>query len=271
MSKFLIKRAADGVWYGLFAHLAHRGLAHGVSTRLGGLSVPPYAALNLGLKTGDDPEKVRHNRRLFAQAVGLDIERAVACQQVHGDHVHLATAADAGRGGLDHDAAIPAADALATATAGLPLILFFADCVPVLIHDPVRPAVAVVHAGWKGSVARIAAKTVHTMGRAFGTRPADCLVAIGPSIGPCCYEVDQPVIDALQEFFCDTWEHLVIPRGHRWLLDLWETNRRQLIDAGVPRENIEISGVCTACNTELFYSHRKEKGQTGRMGAIISL
>ena len=271
MSKFYLKRASNGVWFGQFVHLAHRGLLHGISTRLGGLSDSPFATLNLGLKTGDDPEKVRHNRRLFAQAVGADIDNAVTCQQVHGDHIHIVTAADAGRGALDHAVAVPATDALATAAAGVPIMLFFADCVPVLVYDPVRRAAAISHAGWKGTVARIAAKTVLAMADTFGTRPADCLVGIGPSIGPCCYEVDQPVIDALSQSFCETWQHFVVPRGDRWMLDLWQTNHAQLEEIGVPRDAIAIGGVCTSCNTALFYSHRKEKGQTGRLGALISL
>ncbi len=271
MSKFVLKRAANGVWFGLFTHLAHQGLKHGVSTRLGGLSVAPYATLNLGLKSGDDPHTVRLNRDLFCQAVGVDYARAATCQQVHGDHIHLVMADDAGRGARSHAAAVPASDALITAERGLPLILFYADCVPVLIYDPVRKAVGLSHAGWKGTVAKIGAKTVLAMGEHFGTQPADCLVGIGPSIGPCCYEVDAPVVDTLKASFCDTWQHLVVPRGDKWLLDLWHANRDQLEEIGVPRANIDISGVCTAENTALFYSHRAEHGTTGRHGAIICL
>jgi hypothetical protein len=169
-----------------------------------------------------------------------------------------------------YQTAIPDTDALITAEQGIPLMLFFADCVPVLIFDPVGKAVAAVHAGWKGTVASIGQKAVLAMQERFGTRPEDCLAAIGPSIGPCCYEVDQPVVEALEQAF-PWWEDLIIPRGERWMLDLWEANRRQLEAIGVHKRNIEISGVCTSCNTELFYSHRAEKGKTGRFGAIISL
>ncbi len=271
MSKFVIKRAANGVWHGSFTHLTHQGVKHGISTRLGGLSVPPYATLNLGLKSGDDPDKVLLNRDLFCQAVGVDYARAVTCLQVHGDRIHHACEQDAGRGTRSHAAAVPASDALITDRRGLPLILFYADCVPVLIFDPVKRAIGLSHAGWKGTVARIAAKTVLAMGEHYGTRPADCLVGIGPSIGPCCYEVDAPVIEALQASFADTWSKLVVPRGDRWLLDLWHANRDQLEEIGVPRAHIDISGVCTAENTALFYSHRAEHGLTGRHGAVICL
>ncbi|MDR7865751.1 MAG: peptidoglycan editing factor PgeF [Sporomusaceae bacterium] len=271
MSKFVIKRAANGVWHGLFTHLAHQGVRHGVSTRLGGLSVPPYATLNLGLKSGDDPGKVLLNRDLFCQAVGVDYARAVTCQQIHGDHIHLVTDEDAGRGTRSHAAAVPASDALITDRRGIPLILFYADCVPVLIFDPARRAIGLSHAGWKGTVAKIAAKTVLAMGEHYGTSPADCFVGIGPSIGPCCYEVDAPVVEELQASFAGTWRDLVVPSGDKWHLDLWHANRDQLEEIGVPRAHIDISGVCTAENTTLFYSHRAERGTTGRHGAVICL
>jgi YfiH family protein len=270
VSKFYLKRAANGVWYGLFTPLAHQGIKHGISTRLGGLSAPPFATFNLGIRTDDDPAVVRHNRQNFCQAVGVDFERVTCAQQVHSDQIFVVGEADAGRGATGYETAIPGTDALITDRPGLPLMLFFADCVPVLIFDPVRRAVGVSHAGWKGTVARIAAKTVQAMGERFGTAPADCLVGIGPSIGPCDYEVDDLVVDALKEAF-GNWQDFVIPRGGKWMLDLWQTNRFQLEEIGVPRDRIEVSGVCTACNTTLFYSHRAEKGKTGRMGAVISL
>lgn len=270
MSKFYLKRAANGVWYGLFTPLAHHGIKHGISTRLGGLSRPPFASLNLGARTDDDPAVVRHNRESFCQAVGVDFARVTCARQVHGDKIFVVGEADAGRGATGYDTAIADTDALITDRPGLPLMLFFADCVPVLIADPVRRVVAVSHAGWKGTVARIAAKTVLAMRQNFGSDPADCHVAIGPSIGPCDYEVDEPVIDILRQEFSN-WRELVIPRGGRWLLDLWQTNRHQLEEIGVRREFIEVSGVCTACNTAMFYSHRAEHGTTGRFGAVISL
>lgn len=270
MRNFSLKRCTNGVWYGTFSHFDQLGVKHGVSTRLGGLSKPPYATLNLGLKSGDDEATVKLNRKLFCRAVDVDAAAVVNAQQVHGDNIHLVEKKDAGRGVDGYTTAIPDTDALITAEPGIPLMLFFADCVPVLIFDPVGKAVAAVHAGWKGTVASIAQKAVLAMQERFGTRPADCHVAIGPSIGPCCYEVDRPVVEALEQAF-PWWEELVIPQGERWMLDLWETNRRQLEVIGVHKHNIEISGVCTSCNTELFYSHRAEKGMTGRFGAVISL
>ncbi|HMM20383.1 MAG TPA: peptidoglycan editing factor PgeF [Selenomonadales bacterium] len=270
MNKFSLKRTTNGVWYGTFDHFDRLGVKHGISTRLGGFSKPPYASLNLGLKTGDEAEIVRLNRRLFCEAVGVDIARLVTAQQVHGERIHPVTGEDAGKGAENHAAAIADTDALISDVPGLSLMLFFADCVPVLIFDPVRRAIGVSHAGWKGTVSKIAQKTVLEMRGHYGCRPEDCLVAIGPSIGPCCYEVDETVINALQQNF-PNWEELVLPRNERWLFDLWQANRVQLEDIGVRPGNIELAGVCTATNTSLFYSHRAEKGQTGRLGALIGL
>ena len=130
---------------------------------------------------------------------------------------------------------------------------------------------AVSHAGWQGTVGKIAQKTVLTMQEKFATRPENCLIAIGPSIGPCCYEVDRPVIDMIECAF-PWWRDLAIKRGEEhWMLDLWLANRLQLEEIGVRSQNIEVSGICTSCNTSLFYSHRGEKGIAGRMGAVIML
>lgn len=270
MSQFSLRRADNGVWFGTFGHFNRHGLTHGFSSRLGGTSQAPWTALNLGLKAGDDSEKVRQNRRLFCQAVGVDIGRLVTAQQVHADRIYPVTAQDGGAGALSWETAIAETDALITNVPGQPLMLFFADCVPVFIYDPVAKVVGISHAGWKGTVAKIAQKTVLAMGKAYQSKPEDCLIGIGPSIGPCCYEVDETVISGLRTSFSQ-WESLVQPHGERWLLDLWRTNRVQLEEIGVPSASIEVAGVCTACTTEMFYSHRAEKGKTGRMGGVIML
>jgi YfiH family protein len=171
---------------------------------------------------------------------------------------------------INYHEAISKTDALITNVPNLPLMLCYADCVPLLIADPKRKVVALSHAGWRGTVAAIAKKTVEKMTEEFGCQPADCLVGIGPSIGFCSYEVDDTVISELQRAF-SWWAHVVRPEGKKWKLDLWQANAQQLIDVGVVRENIVISNFCTVCNRDLFFSHRAEKGQTGRMSAIIAL
>lgn len=270
MGDFVLKQSVNKIWYGLFTSFTAAGIRHGISTRLGGDSPAPFASLNLGLHTGDDAEAVWHNRQSFCQAVGVSADRAVTAQQVHGDVVRLVTGAHAGRGARCYNQSIEGTDALITNVPDLPLLLFFADCVPVLIADPVAGAIGVSHAGWKGTVAKIAQKTVLAMQREFNTKPSDCLIGIGPSIGPCCYEVDEAVMNKLRTAFLD-WEQLVTPKGDRWQLNLWEANRQQLQEIGVAGANITVSQICTADNTPLFFSHRAEKGLTGRIGAIISL
>lgn len=270
MSEFIIKHAANGVWYGVFPRLEAAGIRHGISTRAGGTSKAWYRSLNLGLHTGDKAEDVKTNRALFCQALGVDYDHIVTAQQVHGDHIVNVTEGYKGRGAKSYGTAVAQTDALMTNIPGLPLMLFFADCVPVLIADPVHRAVAVSHAGWKGTVAGIGQKTVLEMQKHFGTQPSDCLVAIGPSIGPCCYEVDHTVTDLLKRRF-DYWKELVGPGEDHRKLNLWAANRIQLREIGIPDKNILESGVCTSCNTELFYSHRAEKGKTGRIGAVITL
>jgi hypothetical protein len=267
MDQFNLKRAKNGVWYGAFPHFSQFNVKHGISTRLGGVSDPPYAQLNLGLNKEDDSAKVMENRRLFLQGLGMPAGLVVTAGQVHGTTIQLVTAANLPE---DGHCVFPDTDALITRAVGVPLMLFFADCVPVLIFDPIRRAVAVSHAGWKGTVGAIAAKTVITMQQHFGTNPQDCLVAIGPAIGPCCYEVDEVVICQLQQAF-PWWDKVVIPQGRRWLLDLWQANVGQLRDVGVDKANIQVSGICTNCNRDLFYSYRGEQGRTGRMGAAIML
>lgn len=267
---FSLGYAADGIWVGRFSHFDDSQVIHAVSTRLGGKSQAPFASLNLGLHTGDAAGSVRLNRKMFCQAAGIEPGKTVTAEQVHGAKVVRVKAADAGRGMEDYRDALAATDALITNTPGLALLLFFADCVPVLIVDPVNQAIGISHAGWKGTVAGIAQKTVSAMCDQFGTRPEVCLAGIGPSVGPCCYEVGDHVAKQVKEQF-SCWRELLKPEGEKWRLNLWLANQVQLTEIGVPAANIEISGVCTSCNTDLFFSYRAEHGHTGRIGAIISL
>lgn len=270
MDEFILRHSADGLWYGIFTHFLRHGIKHGVSTRLGGVSPDPFASLNLALHTGDDPQKVRINRTRFCEALHLDFSRLVTAEQVHGAHIAVVTDQEAGRGREEYNDALPHTDALITNLANVPLMLFFADCVPVLIADPVRRVVGISHAGWKGTVAKIAQKTVLAMQKHFGTQPADCLVGIAPSIGPCCYEVDNVVINRLKDEFRN-WQDFIYPHKDRWLLDLWKVNHYQLEEVGVLSANIVASRICTSCNSKLFFSYRADQGHTGRIAGVISL
>jgi len=240
-------------------------LGHGFSTRLGGVSEGVYAALNLSFTVGDITERVVENRRRLARALGYDPGNAVAGQQVHGDGVAVVTGREAGAGALGPGIALPATDALVTGTPGLPLMAFFADCVPVFLADPLNQVVGIAHAGWRGTVQRIAGKTLDRMNESFGTHPAGCLAVLGPAIGPCCYTVDEPVAETFA-----AWGQPVVWRdGDKWRVDLWEANRQLLLAAGIPPGKITVIRVCTACHPELMFSHRRDGGKTGRMAAVI--
>jgi YfiH family protein len=260
---------AESVRFFRFPHLmAVPGLVHGVSQRHGGASPAPYASLNLSLAVGDEPDRVVENRRRLATALGIPVEGLVFAQQVHGRGVSRVTAADRGRGLTDRGDALPATDALYTDTPGVYLCLLFADCVPVLVVDPRRRLVGLAHAGWQGTAQGVARALVETLRAAAGVDPADLLVGIGPSIGPCCYTVRAEVLRALQAEE-PALEAVVRPAGpDQWRLDLWAANRRQVERAGVPPERIVLAGLCTRCHQTDYYSHRAE-GQTGRFAAVI--
>jgi hypothetical protein len=237
------------------------------------MSQPPYATLNLGQSVGDDPQAVQENRRRFFGAFGIAPPQVVRVRQVHGDGVLIVDPALAEREGfpqvlLDERYEF---DALITDMAGLALVVSTADCLPILIHDPVQGAAAAVHAGWRSTAKRIAAKAVRALGKAYGTDPADCRVAIGPGIRGCCFEVDRPVIEAMGGAL-PTWEaHARPSRAGHWRIDLAGVNRAILQEEGVRPERVEDLDLCTACRTDLFFSHRAEKGCTGRMMNLILL
>lgn len=259
------------------------GLIHAVTTRHGGVSQGYWASLNLGKTVGDDPAHVETNHRLFAGAVGVRREHFTTTWQVHGRHVLRATAEH--RGTL-----IGQADGIMTDQAEVPLTQRYADCTPILVYDPVRHAVGLAHAGWRGTVAGMAGALVAAMAERYGSDPADLAAVVGPAIGPCCYEVGEEVVDAVRLAVADPDRLLhassaVVaadpPRtdvsgrgssnGHsaRLHFDLWEANRLQLAEAGVGQ--IEVAGLCTSCRRDLFFSHRGDHGETGRFGAVVML
>jgi len=270
MEQFILRYSENGLWYGTFTHFDRLGIKHGISTRLGGTSNQPFSSLNLGLHNGDQEEQVICNRQLFCQGLGVSAEKVVTAQQVHGDRIVVVTKEHIGRGATRYEEAIADTDALITNIPDIPLLLFFADCVPVLIVDPVHQVIGIAHAGWKGTVDLIGQKTLLAMQKHFGTNPEECLAAIAPSVGPCCYEVDDIVIRKLQEPF-KNWGTLITQKDDKKYLDLWEANRQQLEQVGMKHSNIVVSKICTSCNKELFFSYRAESGCTGRIGAMIVL
>ncbi len=263
-------------------------LVHGFSTRPGGESLlSGKRALNLGFTDWDVRTNVTANRVKFAAAVGAKQMPLATVRQIHSDVIHVAAA---------HAAETPKADALATRTPGLLLGVQTADCVPILLADTRQRVVAAIHAGWRGTLARIAVKTLGRMRMEFGTRPRDVVAALGPAIGRCCYEVGPEVAQAFAaqfpaaaDWFDGPFDQLangeeplwlpwltMMPPGHvppppRVQLDLRAANRWQLADAGVPESRIAVSDLCTACRTDLLFSYRREGAQTGRMMAVIGV
>ncbi|MBQ5348576.1 MAG: peptidoglycan editing factor PgeF [Phascolarctobacterium sp.] len=249
----------------MFSALKRAGFVNACSCRKNGESDIVAGTLNLALHVGDDVEKVLRNRKIFAEAIGVDASRFTTCQQVHGSKVVRVTEELIGSGAKDFVNTIADTDALITDIPDVPLLLFYADCVPVLLADVETGAIGLAHAGWRGTVANIGAKTLAAMVEAFGTKPENVLAAIGPSIGACCYEVDDFVRDqasGYEEFFA-------AKGGGKYQLDLWGMNVKQLVEAGVPQDNISVAGVCTNDNVDLFCSYRAEQGKTGRMGVCL--
>lgn len=255
----------NNIWFGYFDRFEQAGFTTACSCRLHGESDMVPGTLNLALHVGDNPQKVLRNRQKFAAAIGVKPERFTTCAQVHGSHVQVITEDRIGSGALSFADTIPETDALITNLADVPLLLFYADCVPVLLADPKTGAIGLAHAGWRGTAAQIAKKTVAAMQETFGVQPENLLAAIGPSIGDCCYEVDDVVGIQMQEYASCFTEKC---NGKYWL-DLWQVNRQQLMEAGVALSNISTAGVCTNHNPELFCSYRYENGKTGRMGVCL--
>lgn len=272
MSKLTYKiKEIDGVKAVVIEEFEETGLVkHGFSTRIGGVSEGLFNTLNLGLKTKDNREKVLKNIQNFCKAIDVKHENLVLGDQVHSDGIRIATQEDKGKGIL-YEKDYCDIDGLITRDAGVPLMTFHADCVPLLFLDPINRGIAASHAGWQGTMLKIGQKTVIKMMEEFHSKPENILVGIGPSIGKCCYEVSGDVIEKFNINFTETSEFVFPTIEDKYMLDLWEVNRIALKEIGVLDRNIIMSRLCTACNTNLFYSHRKEKGLTGRMASIIEL
>jgi YfiH family protein len=245
--------------FDLFSNLD--GLLHCVTSRHGGVSEAPYQSLNLGLHVGDDPARVIENRRRVCEALGVEFEQLTLGQQVHGDRVRVVEASEAGQGRERFADGIPDSDGLIVREPGIAIGVFVADCVPMLLYDPDHRIAAAVHAGWRGTASGIAGKAVRAL-QACGARPEALIAGIGPAIGRCCYEVNEEVAAAVG---------VAERRAGMWYADLAEANRRQLVVAGLREDRVEMSGVCTACRADEFYSERRLGRPTGRFAAFVVL
>ena len=245
------------------------GVCHAFTTRLGGVSPAPFDSLNFFERNGDAADIVLENYRLLGEATGLPMSRAVVNRQVHGDLVRFIRAEDAGRllwADRPHDA-----DAMLTDVPGLPLVAYSADCCTILLYDPTCRCVGAVHAGWKGTALGIALKTLVAMMRAYGADPMTVHAAIGPSIGACCFETDSDVPEAMRAQLGEAAEEAVEPRGNKFYVNNPRLSYLELLRAGLRPEHIDVSGDCTACQPDRFWSHRKTGDSRGSMANIIAL
>jgi YfiH family protein len=239
-------------------------LKHGVFTRHGGFSQPPWDSLNMGGNVGDDPRAVRQNHEKMYAVLKVQDSRACTVWQVHSADVIIANGPVRGRRWL------ALADGMVTDRPDTPLSMRFADCAPLLFYDPAQGVIAIAHAGWRGTVQGVGANVVRLMVQSYGCRPGNIQAGIGPSISPQRYQVGEEVVAAVRDYFGTTDK--LIRRDKQdgtAYLDLWEANRLDLLQAGV--EQIEVAGICTYEHSADFYSHRAEKGHTGRFGAVIAL
>ncbi len=247
------------------------GVKHAFSTRFGGVSTGDCSTMSFGFSLGDKPENVLENYRIFCEAFGTDCKNAVLSQQTHTANLRIVTKKDSGKGiFLERD--YSDIDGLVTNERGLVLVTQYADCTPLAFYDPVKRVVATSHAGWRGTVQEIAAKTIALMRDRFGSDPADILCGIGPNIGKCCYEVDDPVINEVNKLSYLELDSCYTPKGGgKYMLNLREVNRQIMVHSGINPQNIDVADLCTCCHSDVFHSHRATKGKRGTLALMIGL
>lgn len=267
-----INTAGNGVKYITFDLLSEAGLKHGFSTCIGGVSEAAYQSMNLGFNRGDSFCNVTANHRLFAEAVGYDYKKTVLSDQIHGAKIVHVTKSDAGCG-MNGEGGIKDADGLITDVCGLPIMTFYADCVPLFFYDPVKKVIAAAHSGWRGTVCGIGRIMVEKLVEDNGCRREDILAVIGPSICKSCYEVSADVIEKFaEEFPGHILDTIAVKKSKdKYMLDLWGANEYILTSSGISKEHLEISGICTCHNPELMISHRKTGGKRGSMAGVLVL
>lgn len=240
----------------------------GFSTREGGISKPPFASLNLGLHVNDQQEAVHENRQLLADNLQFPLHTWICSEQVHDNIVQKVGIRDTGKGVYTYEDGVPNTDGIYTEEPEVLLTSCYADCVPVYFYAPSRRLVGLAHAGWKGTVKGIVLNMIQQWVQQEQVSLSELQVAIGPAIGSCCYVVDDRVINAVGEVLCGTVPKHIVSEG-QYALDLKEVNRLLCVQAGVKEDNILVSSLCTSCNKQWFFSHRRDKGKTGRMLSFI--
>ncbi|MBS4540074.1 peptidoglycan editing factor PgeF [Clostridium sp. D2Q-11] len=243
---------------------------HLFTTKDGGMSEGPFTSLNFGLNIGDLTDNIIENFTRISHVLDTSIDKMVLSNQIHETNIRIVKQEDMGKG-LIKDRDYNSVDGLVTNIKGIALVTFFADCVPLFFLDPKNKVIGLAHAGWRGTVDKIGGKMLDILIKNFGCELDDILVGIGPSIGPCCYTVNEDVVNRFNTNFTNLNNVIKSTDEDSYHLDLWQANREVLKEKGIKGRNIIISKICTSCNNEILYSYRKENGSTGRMAAIIKL
>lgn len=245
---------------------------HGFSTRIGGVSEGIFSSMNLSFSRGDDEACVRENFKRMAETIGVEPNSLVFAAQTHTTNVRKVTAGDKGKG-IVYPLDYQDVDGLITNESGICLTTFYADCVPLFFIDPVHKAIGLSHSGWRGTVGKMGQETLRRMREEYGTDAKDVIAAVGPSICQDCYEVSEDVIEKFKEAFDEIyWGELFYQKeNNKYQLNLWKANEIILLEAGVPKENIAVTNVCTNCNSDVLFSHRATKGERGSLAAFMAL
>ena len=245
---------------------------HGFSTRIGGVSEGIFSSMNLSFSRGDDEACVRENFKRMAETIGVEPNSLVFAAQTHTTNVRKVTAEDKGKG-IVYPLDYQDVDGLITNESGICLTTFYADCVPLFFIDPVHKAIGLSHSGWRGTVGKMGQETLRRMREEYGTDAKDVIAAVGPSICQDCYEVSEDVIEKFKKAFDEIyWGELFYQKeNNKYQLNLWKANEIILLEAGVPKENIAVTNVCTNCNSDVLFSHRATKGERGSLAAFMAL
>ncbi len=264
----------NGVSYITFPKLDQyeANLIHGFSTRLGGVSKEHLSTMNLSFHREDDPDAVMENHRRFAKALGYDEKNLVFSDQVHLTNFYKVTKSDCGKG-IIRESDIKDIDGLVTDEPNVPLITFYADCVPLFFYDPEKKVIAMAHSGWRGTVERIGAKMVRFMETEYGCKRENIVCAIAPSICQKCYEVSEDVAACFLEVFGDSYGDslLYVKENGKYQLNLHTACKVTLLEAGITETHLDVTDLCTCCNPEFFFSHRASHGKRGNLAGVMMM
>lgn len=265
--KIFEEKVRNGVPFLSYPLLEKTGIVnHGFTTRLGGVSKGNCATMNISTTRGDDPKDIEENRRRLADAIGVEPEDMTFTHQTHTVNVAVVGKEDRGKRFME-------TDGMVTNVPGICLVTFYADCVPLYFVDPVKKAIGLSHSGWRGTVNKMGIVTVEKMTVVYGSDPKDILAAIGPSICQDCYEVSEDVICEFKKNFDERlWDELFYRKENgKYQLNLWKANEEVFMEAGILKENIAVTNVCTHCNPEILFSHRTTGNARGNLSALLAL